>query len=348
MTTLGSATVRTVWLLLLLVACSQAPAPTAAPTPALTVSPTPKDAGVATGNREMSRAWRQLAPLPSARSEVAVAALRGQVYVIGGLASNGRTTNRVEAYDPESDAWVERAGLPLPLHHAAAASVGGRLLVLGGFGPGFAPVDTVFEYDPEADAWSKKASMPTARGALAAAVVDGRVYAVGGVTEATVIQGFIAHGNAMVPAPVLPISAKAVRASRSTVKRNISGSVTARFTPARDTVPVTVAIVSTVPPPSGVTNSTVPLRFCGAPSKLPPTVTVPFQCVVLQVPRSTVTMAPESDRAVATSRRPLQIASSTFSPPTPCSRASLPSFRAAWATRSKASCDSPPPSAPSS
>ena len=119
------------------------------------------------------------APPPAAG--LAVAALEGNVYVIGGLTGSGGVTSRVEAYDPDTDAWTERAPLPAALHHPAAAGAGGRLYVLGGFDDRFAPASSLFEYDPRLDTWSARADMPTSRGALAAATLDGRVYAIGGV-----------------------------------------------------------------------------------------------------------------------------------------------------------------------
>ena len=43
--------------------------------------------------------WRTLAPMPTARQEVAVAALQGKVYVIGGYDATGTPSDLVEVYD---------------------------------------------------------------------------------------------------------------------------------------------------------------------------------------------------------------------------------------------------------
>ncbi len=121
--------------------------------------------------------WRQVAPLPTARSEVATVALTGKVYVIGGLTPGGGVTDKVEAYDPVSDSWGERAPLPWARHHAAAAVVGGKIYLIGGFGG----PNNVLEYDPATNTWDAMAGMPAARGALVAAAVEGRIYAIGGL-----------------------------------------------------------------------------------------------------------------------------------------------------------------------
>ncbi|MGH7378434.1 MAG: Kelch repeat-containing protein, partial [Candidatus Methylomirabilales bacterium] len=122
--------------------------------------------------------WERRAPMRTARSEVAAAALGGRLYVVGGFGSGGAV---VDEYDPPADAWRERAALPAPVHHPAAASLDGVLYVIGGYRNGWAPVADVFAYDPRSDRWTRRAPMPTPRGALAAAVLEGRIYAVGGI-----------------------------------------------------------------------------------------------------------------------------------------------------------------------
>ncbi len=126
--------------------------------------------------------WSARAPLMEPRQEVAVAALEGQIYVIGGFRGDASIADTVEVYDPNTDAWSSAASLPTGLHHAAAAAVDGKVYVIGGFSDPFflSPVASVLEYDPVGDSWTPRASMPTARGALAVAVIDGRIYAAGG------------------------------------------------------------------------------------------------------------------------------------------------------------------------
>jgi N-acetylneuraminic acid mutarotase len=128
-------------------------------------------------------AWTTLARMPSARQEVAVAAVGHQIFVVGGLGAGAEPVATVEVYDVPTDSWEARAPHPTPVHHAAAAVVAGRLYVLGGYTGsrlGWERSTALHEYDPARDAWVARAPMPTARGALAAAVVDGRLHALGG------------------------------------------------------------------------------------------------------------------------------------------------------------------------
>src|SRR3989442_15359617 len=80
--------------------------------------------------------WTPLAPMPTARQEVAAAALDGRIFVIGGFGANFEPVATVEVYDPATDRWEVRMPLPAPTHHLAAAAVGGRLFVAGGYSGG--------------------------------------------------------------------------------------------------------------------------------------------------------------------------------------------------------------------
>src|SRR3989442_6038070 len=126
------------------------------------------------------------APMVTARQEVAVAALDGRVYVIGGFGPRMSPVATVEAYDPATNEWESRAPLPEPTHHAAAAVADGRLFVVGGFTGGrvgWSASPTVYEYDSRRNAWITRVPMPSPRGALAVAAVGGRLYALGGAAE---------------------------------------------------------------------------------------------------------------------------------------------------------------------
>lgn len=127
--------------------------------------------------------WSTLAPMPRPRQEVAVAALDGRVFVVGGFGANLEPVNTVDVFDVAANRWAARAPFPVPIHHPAAATVRGRLFVIGGYTGGrigWTPEATVWEYDPLGDAWTRRASMPTARGALAVAVLNDRIHALGG------------------------------------------------------------------------------------------------------------------------------------------------------------------------
>ena len=135
--------------------------------------------------------WSTRAPASIKRTEVAVAALGGKIYVVGGFSApslenivNFLISPTVEVYDPVADTWSTSTPLPVGLHHAGIATLDERLYVIGGFTKSFLsvwhPVATVYRYDPRKDKWTELASMPTARGALGVTTFHGRLYAIGG------------------------------------------------------------------------------------------------------------------------------------------------------------------------
>ena len=135
--------------------------------------------------------WRIAAPVPTKRTEVAVATLRDKIYVVGGFEPVGFSnlmnlaiTASVEEYDPSTDRWTGKAPMPVGLHHVGIGVTGGRMYVIGGYiqsGLGvWQPVATVYAYDPSTDSWAERASMPTSRGALSVTEYDGKLYAIGG------------------------------------------------------------------------------------------------------------------------------------------------------------------------
>jgi N-acetylneuraminic acid mutarotase len=130
--------------------------------------------------------WVDLAPLLDPNSEIAVAAVGDEIYVLGGYPSNRRYVDTVEVYRAATDIWHYGKPLPQPMHHTMAATVNGRLYVIGGeiSSTGIADegiyLDTVYEFDPDAGTWTGKASMPTPRSAGGTAVIDGKIYVAGG------------------------------------------------------------------------------------------------------------------------------------------------------------------------
>lgn len=133
-------------------------------------------------------AWFVRASMPSARSEVAVAVVDGQLYVAGGLddletgGRRGRSLATLEAYDPALDRAATLAPMPGPRDHAAAAAWDGRVYVSGGgeILDGAAYAD-LWAYDPDSDAWTTLPSLPAPRWQHAMVAVDGVLYVLGGL-----------------------------------------------------------------------------------------------------------------------------------------------------------------------
>src|SRR2546422_1807318 len=132
--------------------------------------------------------WSEKARLPEPRGEVAVAAVNGKIYVLGGSARGRDDQTLVEEYDPATDRWRERAPMPRGLSHAGAVGMNGKIYVVGGFTRNvhMGALDVAFEYDPGRDTWRTLAPMKSPRGSVGLAALNGKLYAIGGRGVGTV------------------------------------------------------------------------------------------------------------------------------------------------------------------
>ena len=133
--------------------------------------------------RQASGTWRGGPEIPTPRSEVAAATAGGVIYVLGGLAQDGRSLASNEALFSGETAWRALAPLPQQRDHLAAVELDGRLWALAG-SPGWFNQQTstsLWVYDAEADRWEDRAPLPLGRAAHAAAALDGRIYVAGGI-----------------------------------------------------------------------------------------------------------------------------------------------------------------------
>ncbi len=74
--------------------------------------------------------WEARRPMPSPRGALAVVALNGKLYAIGGKADQVVTAN--EEYDPAANVWRRRAPMPTGRDHLAAVALGKKVYVMGG------------------------------------------------------------------------------------------------------------------------------------------------------------------------------------------------------------------------
>jgi N-acetylneuraminic acid mutarotase len=118
--------------------------------------------------------------MPTARDHLAVVALGGKLYAIGGRASFfGTKYASVEIYDPANDSWQTGPPISEGRGGLAAAVLDGRIYVFGGELP-FRVLNLTEMYDPATNSWWVKAPMPTGRHGLGAVAVGNRIYVVSG------------------------------------------------------------------------------------------------------------------------------------------------------------------------
>jgi N-acetylneuraminic acid mutarotase len=124
--------------------------------------------------------WTNRAPMPTARSAGAAAAIGNLIYVAGGRPPRG---NDFAVYDTENDLWTPLPDLPTARNHLAACAIDGRIYVAGGrLGAGFtSPMTAVLEvFDPALGTWTTRAPMPTVRGGINGIAVNDCFFVFGG------------------------------------------------------------------------------------------------------------------------------------------------------------------------
>ncbi|MBI4249310.1 MAG: hypothetical protein HY611_07390, partial [Elusimicrobia bacterium] len=125
--------------------------------------------------------WVTKTAVTTGRSYLAVVALGGKVYAIGG--DDGSAGNKNEAYDPVANNWAVKAVLPTARRDLGAAVYIDKIYAIGGY-LGASVKSANEAYDPVANSWVTKAAMPTARDSLSVASVGGKIYAIGGSNDA--------------------------------------------------------------------------------------------------------------------------------------------------------------------
>ena len=127
--------------------------------------------------------WTTLPPAPTARTEVAAAAIGKAIDVVGGVQANSAA---IEGYDPATNACTSRAPSPTPRDHLAAATVGDKIYTTRGqLKIDYARNLRVVEvHEPSADRWPRVADLPRPRAMSHTpgpfAYEDGIVYAIAG------------------------------------------------------------------------------------------------------------------------------------------------------------------------
>lgn len=127
-----------------------------------------------------SDAWRDRAPLPSARGYAAAVALDGVIHLMGGAANIDLDAHLV--YDPAQDAWSQAPALPTPRSGLTAQAIDGVIYVAGGYrlAGGVVSQNVLEAYDATTQTWKRLANLPDTRHGLGSAALDGKFYAFGG------------------------------------------------------------------------------------------------------------------------------------------------------------------------
>jgi hypothetical protein len=179
-----------------LTGCSSTGSPSTPATPSpfavgTAAPPVPVSASTVPTATVGTAAWRRIADIPTARSEIAAAVWQqSKVFVIGGQGG----PERVEWYDATADRWERAPDLPIGVDHPMAAVIEGLqssapqgVFVFGGYLAGGTATARSFRFDPAAARWEEITPMPGPRAAAAAVAIGGSIFIVGGADGSRLI-----------------------------------------------------------------------------------------------------------------------------------------------------------------
>ncbi len=137
-----------------------------------------------------SQTWDPLDSIPAGLAFPVVAALHGEIHVIGGGGSSGATDIHLR-YNPTTNVWDTLAPVPYLAQQPAGAVLNGKIHYFGGGYPNSGtPLDDHYAYDPSNDTWSAAASLPIPRVIMKAAAINGKIYAMSGQPDKTRVDEY--------------------------------------------------------------------------------------------------------------------------------------------------------------
>ena len=139
----------------------------------------------------LGNSWRIVGtPMPSGywSGNMCAVTVDNLIYIMGGHDDIFSTfTDRLAAYDPDTDSYTVLASMPVKVSSGACAAVDRRIYWFGGYdqnaGYGGTPILSTFIYDIDADSWSTASSTAPRRRVDAAAISDStNIHVIGGWT----------------------------------------------------------------------------------------------------------------------------------------------------------------------
>ncbi|MEO0806841.1 MAG: kelch repeat-containing protein [Cyanobacteria bacterium J06643_4] len=125
--------------------------------------------------------WTPLPGMSTARGGATAQVINGEIYIAGGLDTNGVSLNTVEVFDPITGQWSAGPAMQTARDNAGSAVIDDLLYVFGGRTRTVNDALTSLEiFDPTTNQWSFGNAMSTGRRAMAVGVIGDRIQVTGG------------------------------------------------------------------------------------------------------------------------------------------------------------------------
>ncbi len=131
--------------------------------------------------------WIKLADLPVPMMNLALAAVKGKIYAIGG----DLFLNVNYEYTPETNAWKLRSPMPTGRQHIDCGVYGDDIYISGGLTSWKNISKKTEVFNVVTNTWTEKASIPSLRNNAAVVTLDSLIYVIGGAGTKENIYGDI-------------------------------------------------------------------------------------------------------------------------------------------------------------
>lgn len=131
--------------------------------------------------------WLKLADIPHPTTNLALAAVKGKIYAIGG--DLFKDTNR--EYNPETNTWRILEPMPTARQHIDCGVFGDEIYIMGGLTSWKNITKTHEAYNVLSNTWLEKAAIPSLRNNAAVVSLDSLIYVIGGAGTKENIWGDI-------------------------------------------------------------------------------------------------------------------------------------------------------------
>ena len=143
-----------------------------------------------------TNSWRERSPMPTPRNHVAIGAVKGKIYVIGGrlggafITAMPDHTHLVQEYTPATDSWALKAPMPTARSAVASTVLHDKIYVAGGEIQTYEYLATfraLEAYNPATNTWERLPPMPLPRHGLAGAAIGNRLHLVSGDLQSSIV-----------------------------------------------------------------------------------------------------------------------------------------------------------------
>jgi N-acetylneuraminic acid mutarotase len=134
----------------------------------------------------VENSWQEMAPMPTARANLGIAAVDGKIYAIGGDV-DGFNVN--EMYDPKTNTWTTEQPIPTSRAAFGITVYDNKIYCIGGYTKSYESTKAIEVYDPTTNFWTALSPGPV-KGVCKAVTINDKIYIISSDDTAAYLYEF--------------------------------------------------------------------------------------------------------------------------------------------------------------